>query len=64
MALLPEDEALQLLDGVTVASIGPITSDTARSFGLEVHISATAYTIPGLCDAIVDFFTNTDEPES
>jgi uroporphyrinogen III methyltransferase/synthase len=64
MALLPEAEARQLLDGVTVASIGPITSDTASSFGLEVHVSADAYTIPGLCDAIVDFFSNANAPQS
>jgi uroporphyrinogen III methyltransferase/synthase len=36
-----------------VASIGPITSATARELGLEVEIEAAAYTIPGLTDAIV-----------
>jgi uroporphyrinogen III methyltransferase/synthase len=56
MALVPEVDAPRLLEGVTVASIGPITADTARSLGLDVHISADEYTIPGLCDAIVNFF--------
>jgi uroporphyrinogen III methyltransferase/synthase len=56
MALLPEADAPRLLEGVTLASIGPITSDTARSLGLEVDISATDYTIPGLCNAIVAYF--------
>ena len=63
MSLLPEADALQLLDGVTVASIGPITAETAGSLGLEVHISAREYTITGLCDAIVKFFTKAETPE-
>jgi uroporphyrinogen III methyltransferase/synthase len=36
-----------------VASIGPITSATARELGLDVAIEASAYTIPGLTGAIV-----------
>lgn len=56
LALLPENEATRLLDGVTVACIGPITAETATASGLNVHISATEFTIAGLCDAIVDFF--------
>jgi uroporphyrinogen III methyltransferase/synthase len=43
---------LDLLDGLTVASIGPVTSETARSLGLTVHVEATAHTIPGLVDAL------------
>jgi len=41
------------LDGVTVASIGPITSQTARSLGIEVTIEAKPYTIDGLIEAIL-----------
>ena len=53
-ALLPEGEPLErLLNGVTVASIGPITSDTARELGFTVDVTAESYTIPGLCDAIL-----------
>lgn len=52
-ALLPSDKDLKaLMKGVLVASIGPITSDTAREMGFEVHIEAERYTIPGLCEAI------------
>ena len=40
------------LGGVKVASIGPITSGTAREFGLPVHLEAAEYTIPGLVAAI------------
>jgi uroporphyrinogen III methyltransferase/synthase len=36
-----------------VASIGPITSQTARELGLRVSIEARSYTIPGLIEAIV-----------
>jgi len=55
--LLPDDTA-KLLKGVKIASIGPITSNTAREEGLDVHITAETYTIPGLCGAIVKFFSN------
>ena len=55
MALLPPDEAERqsLMQGVTVACIGPVTADTARSLGFDVHIIAESFTIPGLCQAIV-----------
>jgi len=43
-----------LLDGVRLASIGPITSATLREFGLPVHIEAGEYTIQGLTRAIVN----------
>jgi uroporphyrinogen-III synthase len=42
-----------LLDGVRLASIGPITSATLREFGLPVHIEAEEYTIAGLTRAIL-----------
>ena len=52
-ALLPENRAGELMDGVTVASIGPITTETAEGLGFKVQITAEEYTIPGLCDAIL-----------
>jgi uroporphyrinogen III methyltransferase/synthase len=36
-----------------VASIGPITSGTARDHGLTVDVEATDHSIPGLVDALV-----------
>ena len=39
-----------------VASIGPITSKTAREHGLEVATEAAQHDIPGLVEAIRDFF--------
>lgn len=40
--------------GARVASIGPITSRTARELGLTVDIEARAFTVEGLLGAIVD----------
>ena len=56
-SLLPGGEPLEaLLKGVAVASIGPITSDTARELGFTVDVTAESYTIPGLCDAILSHY--------
>ena len=40
-----------------VATIGPITSATARSRGLEVAVEASEHTVDGLIAALEDFFT-------
>jgi uroporphyrinogen III methyltransferase/synthase len=42
--------------GMKVASIGPITSKTARERGLTIATEATQHDIPGLVEAIRDFF--------
>ncbi|MFH1581562.1 MAG: uroporphyrinogen-III C-methyltransferase [Pseudomonadota bacterium] len=55
-ALIPPAKFNDLMKGITVASIGPITSDTAKALGFNVHIVAESYTIPGLCDAIKQFY--------
>jgi uroporphyrinogen III methyltransferase/synthase len=56
-ALLPADRFKQLIDGVKVASIGPITAETAMNLGFDVHIVADAFTIPGLCEAIIRYYS-------
>ena len=56
-ALLPADRFKQLIDGVKVASIGPITAETAMDLGFDVHIVADSFTIPGLCEAIVQHYS-------
>jgi uroporphyrinogen-III synthase len=48
----PRSRKASPLDGVRLASIGPITSSTLRELGLPVNIEATKYTIPGLIKAI------------
>jgi uroporphyrinogen-III synthase len=45
-----------LLDGVNLASIGPITTAALRECNLPVSIRAREYTIPGLVSAIVEHF--------
>ena len=52
--LLPPDQVDRLMDGVCIASIGPITSQTARDLGLSITIEADTYTIPGLIQAILN----------
>jgi uroporphyrinogen III methyltransferase/synthase len=42
--------------GMQVASIGPITSRTARERGLTIGVEAKRHDIPGLVEAICDFF--------
>jgi uroporphyrinogen-III synthase len=42
-----------ILQGVKLASIGPVTSHTLRELGLPVDIEAREFTIPGLVQAIV-----------
>ncbi|MBW2330913.1 MAG: uroporphyrinogen-III C-methyltransferase [Deltaproteobacteria bacterium] len=56
-ALLPPERFGSLIEGVTVATIGPITADTARELGFKVDIMARDYTIDGLCEAIIQHYT-------
>ena len=55
-ALLPSDEFEDLISGITIAAIGPITADTARENGFHVNVTADTYTIDGLCEAIVNYY--------
>ena len=41
------------LDGIAIASIGPVTSATLREVGLPPTVQARHYTIPGLVSAIL-----------
>ena len=56
-ALLPPRDLKILMQDVTVACIGPITADTARNLGFDIHIIAESFTIPGLCEAIKQYYT-------
>jgi uroporphyrinogen III methyltransferase/synthase len=42
------------LEGVRVASIGPVTTATARRYGIEVDVEASRFTLDGLIEAIVE----------
>lgn len=48
-----EAEQQRLLDGVKIATIGPITARTAVQNGLTIHIQPKTFTIPALVDAIL-----------
>jgi len=50
------------LDGIQMASIGPVTSATLREFGLPADIKAKEFTIPGLVAAIAGDFVAARSP--
>ncbi len=45
-----------LLGGVTIASIGPITAEKAKQLGIETHIMPDEYTIDGMIREIVRYY--------
>ncbi len=55
------DEAVTLLSRVTLASIGPITTKTARDRGLTVAVEARVFTTAGLVDALRDHYAHASE---
>jgi len=55
-SLLGKEKILPHLDKTKIACIGPITADTAKSFGLETAIMPSDYTIRGLVDSIISYF--------
>lgn len=56
MSFFDSEDDKSVLDGVVFASIGPITSDTARSLGIEPDIEAEEFTIQGLVDALLNHY--------
>ena len=54
VALLGSDEPAKALHGITITSIGPVTSATLRELGLPVDVEAKEYTIPGLVKALAE----------
>jgi len=58
LSLLEGQNAPALLEKVTLASIGPITSDTIRAQGLVPDIEADAFTIDGLIKALLGHYEN------
>ncbi|KUK41005.1 MAG: Uroporphyrinogen-III methylase and Uroporphyrinogen-III synthase, partial [Clostridia bacterium 62_21] len=57
VSLVGPAEAAALLGGCVVASIGPVTSSTARAYGIQVDVEAGRYTVDGLVEAICGYFT-------
>jgi uroporphyrinogen III methyltransferase/synthase len=52
----------ELLQGIRIASIGPVTTETARAHGLEVEVEASPYTMDGLVSAIIDLESRKTRP--
>ncbi|KEO81166.1 uroporphyrinogen-III synthase [Tumebacillus flagellatus] len=53
---LKEFPLSDLLAGVTLAAIGPITAETVEKHGFAVDVMPADYTIPGLVEALVRHF--------
>ena len=56
-AMLGEEMMLDMLKGVVVASIGPITSKSCRELGLKVDIEPKSYTMESLAEALEAHFS-------
>jgi len=54
--LLQKENLRELLKGVVIACIGPVTARTAKGLGMRVQIQPKEYTIPGLTKAIAEYF--------
>ena len=54
--MVGENRLLKLLEGVAIASIGPITAKTCRDLGLDVRIEPAEYTVAALTEEIVTYF--------
>jgi len=55
-AMLGEELMLDMLKGVAVASIGPVTSKSCRDLGLKVDIEPESYTLDALAEALETHF--------
>ncbi len=55
-AMLGEELMMDMLKGVTVASIGPITSKSCRELGLKVDIEPGSHTLDALTEALEAHF--------
>ncbi|MDJ0648584.1 MAG: uroporphyrinogen-III C-methyltransferase [Xenococcaceae cyanobacterium MO_188.B19] len=56
--LTPDGNIQDILTGVAIASIGPQTTKTCYELLHRVDIEATEYTLEGLTDAIIQYFSD------
>ena len=56
-AMLHDPDLPRLLSRVVIACIGPITKKTVEDLGMRPEIISEEFTIPGLVNAMVDYFT-------
>ena len=60
--LLKKENLKKLLRGTVIACIGPVTTRTAKEWGMKVQIQPKRYTIPGLIRAIAEYFSTLSSP--
>jgi uroporphyrinogen III methyltransferase/synthase len=56
MSQIESKSVKKLLKNVVIASIGPITSDTARSLDIYPDIEAKEFTIKGLVNSLLEYY--------
>ena len=54
--LLKKEDLKTYLKGILIACIGPVTARTAKAWGMKVTIQPDEYTLPGLTQAIAEYF--------
>jgi uroporphyrinogen III methyltransferase/synthase len=52
-----EEKLKELLEGVKIAAIGPITAETIRKNNLQIDVQPETYTIPDLVESILTYYT-------
>lgn len=57
-SLVGEEQAADLLNGITVATIGPVTAAAAREMGVTNPLVANPYTVQGLTELLVKTLGN------
>ncbi|MGA2517176.1 MAG: uroporphyrinogen-III synthase [Thermodesulfobacteriota bacterium] len=55
--LLRKEDLKNLVKGIAIACIGPVTARTVKEWGLKVRIQPKQYTIPALTRAIAEYFS-------
>jgi uroporphyrinogen III methyltransferase/synthase len=50
------NEVRDLMGGVAIASIGPITAERARTLGIKTTVMPEEFTIPALVEALAEYF--------
>lgn len=56
VSMFRKAELHDLIRNVRIACIGPITADTAKGYGFNVDIMPKDYTIPGLTEAMSEYY--------
>jgi uroporphyrinogen-III synthase len=57
--LYGQEQAADLLNTTVVAAIGPVTAAAAAELGIHTTIVPNAFTVEGLVQAVVDYFSDT-----